>query len=78
MAGAALQPLYAAHKRFVLGPQVLHADEMPVAMLNPGAGKTRRAYSWACACSEFDVQAGVIWAFCLGRGPPFPVGPLGG
>ena len=43
-AGAALEPLYEAHKRFVLGCAVLHADETPVAMLDPGAGKTKRAY----------------------------------
>ncbi len=40
-AGAAMQPLYEAHKRFVLSCPVLHADETPVAMLDPGAGKTR-------------------------------------
>jgi transposase len=43
-AGAALEPLYDAHKRFVLGTGVLHADETPVAMLDPGAGKTKKAY----------------------------------
>ena len=42
-AGAALEPLYDAHKRFVLGCAVLHADETPVAVLDPGAGKTRKA-----------------------------------
>jgi hypothetical protein len=26
---------------------VLHADETPVAMLDPGAGKTHRAYLWS-------------------------------
>ncbi len=41
-AGAALEPLYEAHKRFVLAAAVLHADETPVAMLDPGAGKTKR------------------------------------
>jgi hypothetical protein len=46
-AGAAPEPLYEAHKRFVLATAVLHADETPVAMLDPGAGKTKRAYAWA-------------------------------
>jgi transposase len=41
-AGAALEPLYEAHKRFVLAARVLHADETPVAMLDAGAGKTKR------------------------------------
>ena len=46
-AGASLQPLFDAHRDFVLGAQVLHADEMPVRMLDPGAGKTTKAYVWA-------------------------------
>jgi transposase len=46
-AGAALEPLHEAHRRFILSCAVLHADETPVAPLDPGAGKTRRAYVWA-------------------------------
>ncbi|MEM5433467.1 hypothetical protein CBM2626_U40025 [Cupriavidus taiwanensis] len=42
--GAALEPLYEAHKRFVLPARALHADETPVVMLDPGAGKTKRVY----------------------------------
>jgi len=48
-AGAAMQPLYEAHKRFVLSCPVVQADETPVAMLDPGAGKTKKAYIWAYA-----------------------------
>ncbi|GAA4346046.1 hypothetical protein GCM10023165_30550 [Variovorax defluvii] len=77
-AGAALEPLYDAHKRFVLGARVLHADETPVALLDPGAGKTRRAYVWAYARGEHDGQRGVIFEFCLGRGGQYPVAFLGG
>ena len=35
--GAALQPLYEAHRRFVLSAAVLHADETPVPLLDPGS-----------------------------------------
>ncbi|MDM0110429.1 IS66 family transposase [Variovorax sp. J22R24] len=77
-AGAALEPLYDAHKRFVLRARVLHADETPVALLDPGAGKTRRAYVWAYARGELDVQGGVIFEFCLGRGGQYPVAFLSG
>jgi transposase len=77
-AGAALQPLYEAHKRFVLNCPVLHADETPVAMLDPGAGKTKRAYIWAYARGALDAQRGVIYEFCLGRGSQYPVAFLGG
>ena len=72
-AGAAMEPLYEAHKRFVLNCSVLHADETPVSMLDPGAGKTKRAYVWAYARGELDAQRGVIYEFCLGRGSQYPV-----
>jgi transposase len=75
--GAALMPLYDAHKRFVLSAQVLHADETPVAMLDPGAGKTKRAYVWAYARGAFDPVPGVIYDFCVGRGARFPIEFLG-
>jgi transposase len=76
--GAALEPLYDAHKRFVLGARVLHADETPVAMLDPGARKTKKAYVWAYARGAFDPVPGVIYEFCIGRGALYPVAFLGG
>lgn len=76
--GAALEPIYDVHKRFVLGSQVLHADETPVAMLDPGAGKTKKAYVWAYARGAFDPTPGVVYDFCLGRGARYPVAFLGG
>jgi transposase len=76
-AGAALEPLYDAHKRFVLGAGVLHADETPVAMLDPGAGKTKKAYVWAYARGVFDPTPGVVYDFCLGRGAQYPIKFLG-
>ena len=66
--GAQLMPLYEAHRAFVLGSRVLHADETPIPLLDPGAGKTRRAYMWAYARGAFDPQPGVVFDFCLGRG----------
>ena len=45
--GVALQPLVDALKQEMLTYPVLHADETPVALLNPGSGKTDRAYLWA-------------------------------
>ena len=72
-AGAALVPLYDAHRAFVLSCSVVHADETPVAMLDPGAGKTKRTYIWAYARSGFDVSPGVVYEFCLGRGAKYPL-----
>ena len=66
-AGASLQPLYDAHRAFVLGAQVLNADETPVTMLDPGAEKTNKAYVWAYARGEHEPVPGVIYDFCIGR-----------
>ena len=76
--GAKLEPLLDAHRRFILGCRVLHADETPVPMLDPGGGKTRRAYIWAWARSLHDPLPGVIYEFCLGRGAQYPVAFLAG
>ena len=40
-------PLCDAHREIVLSSRVIHADETPIALLDPGGGKTRRAYIWA-------------------------------
>src|SRR4029453_8284220 len=76
--GAALEPLYELHRRFIPSCRVLHADETPVPLLDPGAGKTKKAYVWAWARSQHDPHPGVIYEFCLGRGPQHPMGVLGG
>jgi len=70
--GASLKPLFEAHRVFVLSAPVLHADETPVAMLDPGAGKTAKAYVWAYARGEHDDTPGVIYDFCTGRGSKYP------
>ncbi|MDQ3259955.1 MAG: IS66 family transposase [Pseudomonadota bacterium] len=45
--GVALQPLAERLAELLLERNVLHADETPVAQLDPGKGKTHRAYLWA-------------------------------
>lgn len=72
-AGAAPEPLYDAHKRFVLQSRVMHADETPVAMLDPDRGKTKRACIWAYARGAFDPLPGVVYEFCLGCGAQYPI-----
>jgi transposase len=76
--GAKLEPLYEALRHFILGSRVLHADETPIPLLDPGSGKTKRAYIWAWARSHHDPNPGVIYEFCLGRGAQYPVAFLGG
>jgi transposase len=70
--GAALLPLYEAHRAFVLESRILHADETPVDLLDPGAGKTKKAYVWAYARGAFDATPGVVYDFCAGRGAKYP------
>jgi transposase len=70
--GAQLMPLYDAHRAFVLDSRVLHADETPIALLDPGAGKTKKAYMWAYARGAFDPEPGVVYDFCAGRGGQYP------
>lgn len=75
--GAALAPLYEALREFVLKAKVLHADETPVAMLDPGAGKTQKAYVWAYARGVFDPIPAVVYDFAPGRAARHPVEFLG-
>ncbi|NMG73328.1 IS66 family transposase [Aromatoleum diolicum] len=65
--GVALQPLVDALKEALLERPVLHADETPVAMLNPGAGKTHRAYLWSYGTPVFETMKAVIYDFADSR-----------
>jgi transposase len=76
--GASLEPLFDLLRRFVLGCPVLHADETPLRLLDPGAGKTKKVYVWAWARSHHDPHPGVVYEFCLGRGAQYPLAFLGG
>jgi transposase len=71
--GAELQPLYDVHREFVLATNLVQADETPVNMLDPGAGKTKKAYMWAYARGAFDPLPGVAYDFCVGRGAQYPI-----
>jgi hypothetical protein len=61
--GVQLQPLVDALKQAILGHQVLHADETPVAMLKPGNGKTHRAYLWTYSPGAFEAIKAVVYDF---------------
>ncbi len=65
--GVTLQPLVDALKTEMLTYPVLHADETPVAMLNPGAGKTHRAYLWSYSIGAFEPVKAVIYDFADSR-----------
>jgi transposase len=59
--GVALQPLVDRLAELLKQRRVLHADETPVQQLDPGHGKTRRAYLWAYRSCDCE------------RGPPIAV-----
>ncbi|MEO8039530.1 MAG: IS66 family transposase, partial [Betaproteobacteria bacterium] len=65
-AGVQLQPLVQVLKDELLAQPVIHADETPVALLDPGAGKTQRAYlfGYRTAAAEGPI---VVFDFCDSR-----------
>ncbi len=58
--GVALQPLADRLILHLLQGSVLHADETPVAQLDPGSGKTQRAYLWAYRSNDFELRPRII------------------
>jgi transposase len=66
--GVQLQPLVLALRAELLRHDVLHADETPVAMLKPGAGKTHRAYLWSYCTTNYNQTKAVVFDFADSRG----------
>lgn len=66
-AGVQLQPLVDAMRDDLLRRRVLHADETPVAMLDPGAGRTKRAYLWSYCTTSYESDKMVVFDFADGR-----------
>ena len=75
--GVQLQPLVEAMRRQLRAQPVLHADETPVAMLDPGAGKTRRAYLWTYCSTAWSPNRLVVFDFAEGRAGRYPAQFLG-
>jgi transposase len=75
--GLQFQPLVDALKAALIEHGVLHADETPVQMLNPGAGKTKRAYLWSYATTTFSPIKAVVYDFTEGRGGQYVQAFLG-
>jgi transposase len=75
--GVRLGPLAAALKDFILGHDVLHADETPVALLAPGRGKTKKAFVWVYRTTNFVAQRAVLYDFTLSRAGEHPRRVLG-
>jgi transposase len=75
--GGQLQPLVDAMKVELLAQPVLHADETPVAMLDPGAGKTHRAYLWTYCSTALQPTRLVVFDFAESRAGRHPADFLG-
>ena len=58
--GVALQPLAYRLSALLLERRVLHADETPVAQLDPGRGKTKRAYLWAYRSNVLETGPPIV------------------
>jgi len=58
--GVALQPFVDRLIELLKERSVLHADETPVQQLDPGKGKTKRAYLWAYRSNSLDEEAPII------------------
>lgn len=58
--GAALSPLADRLRERLRQGSVLHADETPVQQLDPGAGKTQRAYLWSYRSNDFDTGPPIV------------------
>jgi transposase len=58
--GVALQPLADRLTTLLLERPVLHADETPVQQLDPGNGKTKRAYLWAYMSNVLETGPPIV------------------
>lgn len=65
--GVRLQPLVDALREELLTQGVLHADETPIQVLDPGKKKTHRAYLWAYCPSTYANMRGVVYDFAPSR-----------
>lgn len=58
--GVSLQPLVDRLAELLRQGQVLHADETPVQQLDPGKGKTKRAFMWAYRSNDLEGARRIV------------------
>ena len=58
--GVALNPLAQRLAELLRQRAILHADETPVRQLDPGSGKTHRAYLWAYRSNVLDTGPPIV------------------
>jgi transposase len=65
--GVEVEPLVGAMRADLTAGPVLHADETPVALLDPGRGQTRRAYLWTYRSGPAAAAPIVVYDFQTSR-----------
>ena len=76
--GVALEPLWLRLAERLRQGTVLHADETPVQQLDPGRGKTKRAYLWAYRSNALASDPPiVVFDYQPGRGGKYVAEFLG-
>ncbi len=72
--GVTLEPLWLRLGELLRQGEVLHADETPVQQLDPGQGKTKRAYLWAYRSNALGSDPPiVVFDYQPGRGGKYVV-----
>ena len=67
-----LDPLLHRMNKVLLAEAVLHADETPVPVLDPGAGKTATGYLWAYRSGPWSALQAVAFNFAMSRAAEHP------
>ena len=67
-----VEPLVWRLTEHLLAEDLLHADETPVPVLDPGAGKTATGYLWAYRSGPWSSLQAVAFDFAMSRGRDVP------
>ena len=67
-----LEPLVERLTSHVLASPVVHADETPVPVLEPGNGRTATGYLWAYRSGPWHPTQAVVFDFAMSRGQATP------
>ena len=67
-----IDPLVGRLIEKLVAERVLHADETPVPVLDPGAGKTATGYLWAYRSGPWSALQAVAFDFAMSRASEWP------
>ncbi len=67
-----LEPLVGRVIEHLSAERLLHADETPVPVLDPGSGKTATGYLWAYRSGPWSVLNAVAFDFAMSRASQWP------